>query len=296
MSTAALLLLTLSAIAHAAWNIFGKRAADSGIAYYLLATLAAALLMLPVLGRLGDWLGELPSDYWLLVALTGCAQTIYFVGLWGTYRYGALGLGYPIVRALPVLLVPLGSAIWLHNAPPLMVSVGMLIIVIAMLGLIHSHGAVRQTRAILFAVLAACGTVGYSLIDYQALHLMQVWLPHTAKWQLMLLYASCQSWSIVLCLCTILLFPSQRLQLKAINRKGAISAMLAGCIMLLTYALVLQSYMLVSSASYVVAFRQLSIPIGVCFAVFFLHEPISYRAVIANITLLGGLLLVVVYS
>ncbi len=297
MSLTALLLLSLSAIAHASWNLFGKRAGQAGITFYFLTTIASAVLSLPFLIYFSDWFIELPLKFWLLVCATGVAQAIYFVGLAGTYQHGAFGLSYPLARALPVILVPIGSIIFLGSHPSLIAIGGMIMVVVAMLSLIRiHHSESSQFIAIGFAVIAALGTVAYSLIDYRALHLLQTWQPHVEKWQLMLFYASCQVLATVTVLSLMLLSAQQRSKLSNTFKRHGRTAFFAGAIIFMTYALVLLSYMLVSNVSYAVAFRQLSIPIGVFLGVVFLHEKISLKGIFSNLFLLMGLVMIVLNS
>ena len=60
----------------------------------------------------------------------------------------------------------------------------------------------------------------------------------------------------------------------------------------LTYSLVLMSMGYVSNISYVVAFRQLSIPIGLVFGILFLKERICWAKITAVIMLFTGVVLV----
>ncbi|WP_410211077.1 hypothetical protein [Aquirhabdus sp.] len=297
MSFIALLLLTLSAIAHASWNLFGKRAGQAGVTFYSLTTVATAAVSLPFLVYFGRWFTELPSFFWLFVCATGIAQGVYFIGLAGTYQHGAFGLSYPLARALPVLLVPLGSVIFLNGELDFAAICGMVIVVMAMLSLVRiHHSESSQVIAIGFAVIAALGTVAYSLIDYHALQRLQDWYPREPKWHLMLFYASCEAWATMVFLACIFFSKIQRIKLKDTYQIHAKTAFLAGVMMFITYALVLLSYMLVTNVSYAVAFRQLSIPIGVFLSIVFLHEKISLKGVFSNLFLLLGLVMIVINS
>jgi drug/metabolite transporter (DMT)-like permease len=69
-------------------------------------------------------------------------------------------------------------------------------------------------------------------------------------------------------------------------------AAMAGGAMTLTYALVLISMVFVDNVSYVVAFRQLSIPTTVLFGVYLLKEPAGLPKFIGSFTILCGIALV----
>lgn len=294
MSSIALLLLTLSAMAHASWNLFGKQAASAGLAFYWLTSLVAAILSLPLLYYFSAFMQGLPFSFWLLVLATGISQVVYFSGLAGTYRFGAFALSYPLARALPVVLVPVGSIIFLHSIPSLAAGIGIVIVMLAMLLLLRSEGDTGQRHlAILFAVIAAAGTVGYSLIDFYALSLLRQLYPQHAPWHLMLFYAACQACATLLIISFMLCSRQQRAKCRQASIQHAKTAVLAGLVIFVTYGLVMLSFMFVSNVSYVVAFRQLSIPIGILLAVIFLKETVSARIAVSNLLLLCGLLMVV---
>jgi len=75
-----------------------------------------------------------------------------------------------------------------------------------------------------------------------------------------------------------------------IRRLG--SAVLMGIGIYLTYSLVLVSMSFVTNVSYVVAFRQISIPLGVVFSVLLLKEPAYVPKFVAVIVIFIGLVLV----
>jgi uncharacterized membrane protein len=69
--------------------------------------------------------------------------------------------------------------------------------------------------------------------------------------------------------------------------------MAAGILILGTYALVVWAMAYADDVSYVVAFRQISIPMGVALGWYFLGEALHGPKVVGVLTILAGLLLVV---
>ncbi|OUY08650.1 DMT family transporter [Acinetobacter populi] len=295
MSGFAILLLCLSTIAHASWNLFGKKGAEAGLSFYLIAVVASCVFYVPLLAFGRHWFDVLPASFWILVFFAGIAETFYFMGLAGAYRFCSLGLSYPLARALPVLLVPIGSFLIFHQTMSISALLGVVCVVIGMLGLLRfDQGSRHKGYMIAFALLAALGTMAYSMIDYQALQLAGEYLPDIPKLQIALFYAACQGIATIPFLAMILLKRSERQKLITTFRLYRNTAIWAGLVMAITYTLVLFSYMFVTNVSYAVAFRQLSIPIGVLFGVVFLKEPLTPRIAIANLIVLLGLILVVV--
>jgi len=71
-----------------------------------------------------------------------------------------------------------------------------------------------------------------------------------------------------------------------------LSSIIKGAGILVTYALVLISMGYVTNVSYVVAFRQLSIPIGLIFGILFLKEHSCGPKITAVVLLFAGVVLV----
>jgi drug/metabolite transporter (DMT)-like permease len=143
------------------------------------------------------------------------------------------------------------------------------------------------------ALIAACATAGYSIIDDQALRLLREseGLPGTI--QTTLLYALLGGLSSVLWLGFFTLVNQrERARLRTALKEQLRVSALVGAGMYLTYPLVLISMAFVANVSYVVAFRQISLPIGVVCGVWMFKEP-GYTLKFVGITIIFiGLVLV----
>lgn len=295
MSPAALALVLVSVCMHAGWNVLGKRNAPS-LAAFTLAYGAGGAVMLPLV-LLGPSLTALPSAFWGWLALSGLCQMLYMGGLAWAYARGDVSVLYPIARALPVLLVPLVSIVLLGSRVlDRWDGLGMVLVVAGALCLPLSHPQARRistylTPAMGFALLAAAGTVGYSLIDKQALGLMQG-AGHsglTAGAVFMVLQALMTlTWAVPL----LALLPAERRRLPALRQQGLTMLVVTGLMMTCTYGLVLIAMALTDEVSYVVALRQLSIPVGVLMGVLWLKEPASRAKALGTLVMLAGLVLV----
>jgi drug/metabolite transporter (DMT)-like permease len=275
---------------HAGWNVLGKRNAPS-LAVFALAYGAGGAVMLPLV-LLGPSLTALPSAFWGWLALSGLCQMLYMGGLAWAYARGGVSVLYPIARALPVLLVPLVSIALLGSRVlDRWDCLDMVLVVVVALCLPYSHPEARRlstylTRAMGFALLAAAGTVGYSLIDKQALGLMQG-AGHsglTSGAVFMLLQALMTlSWSVPL----LALLSAERRRLPALRQQGLAMLVVTGLMMTCTYGLVLIAMALTDEVSYVVALRQLSIPVGVLMGVLWLKEPASRAKAFGTLVMLA---------
>lgn len=295
MSSTALALVLVSVCMHAGWNVLGKRNAPS-LAAFALAYGAGGAVMLPLV-LLGPSLTALPSAFWGWLSLSGLCQMLYMGGLAWAYARGEVSVLYPIARALPVVLVPLVSIALLGSRVlDRWDGLGMVLVVVGALCLPLSHPEARRlstylTPAMGFALLAAAGTVGYSLIDKQALGLMQG-AGHsglTAGAVFMVLQALMTlTWAVPL----LAMLPAGRRRLPALRQQGLAMLVATGLMMTCTYGLVLIALALTDEVSYVVALRQLSIPVGVLMGVLWLKEPASRAKAIGTLVMLAGLVLV----
>ncbi|PJX12786.1 drug/metabolite transporter [Halomonas sp. 141] len=295
MSPTALALVLVSVCMHAGWNVLGKRNAPS-LGSFALAYGAGGVALLPLL-VLGPSLTALPGAFWGWLVLSGFCQMLYMGGLAWAYARGEVSVLYPIARALPVVMVPLVSIAWLGNRGlGLWDGVGMLLIMLGALGLPLSRLEARRLASYLspamgFALLAAVGTVGYSLIDKQALGVMQG-AGHsslTAGAVFMVLQALMTLlWALPL----LAVLPAERRRLPALRQQGLTMLVATGLMMTCTYGLVLMAMALTDEVSYVVALRQLSIPVGVLMGVLWLKEPASSAKTLSTLVMLLGLLIV----
>ena len=300
MSPTALTLITISVVAHAGWNLFSKR--QPSAAFFLVAVLASMALLTPLLWYNRTVLAWVPTSIWGLVFITGLFQAIYLSGLAGAYRHGDMSLAYPLLRALPVLLIA-GISFVLGRGDQI-TQLGLLGMITVAIGCLllpiksFRHIQLNDYLALcyLLALIAALGTTGYTLVDDEALRRLRqalTWMPTT---QITLFYVALQTFSTGLWVAIfVLLWPSERQRLRILWHRGRRQAALTGLVITSAYGLVLASMAYVTNVSYVAAFRQLSIPLGALLGILFLKEP-PYRPKIIGIGVVFiGLILVALY-
>lgn len=301
MSLVAVALIVTSAFMHALWNFVSKRRSPS-LAFFFIATVSAAVILSPLLIINRSILPLVPTFVWVLILVTGIAQTVYFFGLAGAYKRGDISLAYPLARALPVLLIATISLMIGRSAEIGRLGlVGMALITIGCIILPLPHFRNMRPRAYLnivtvMALIAAAGTTGYTLIDDQALRqLRDTSAIRLSKSEITLLFISLQTASTALMLgIGTLIYRPERQQLKGLlnNRSLITAGLVTGIVITATYGLVLASMAYVTNVSYVAAFRQLSIPIGAVLGLTIQREP-RYRPKIAGIVIVSiGLILV----
>jgi drug/metabolite transporter (DMT)-like permease len=294
MSLTAVVLLLLSALIHAGWNLLSKRSVPTA-GFFVVANTLGAVVCLPWIVTYGSTVFRIPGPVWAFIGVTGLFQAIYLSSLAAAYRHGDLSTAYPIARSLPVVLVPLAAlglgrgehlSILFFAGAVLVLAGGILV---PMKGSLHFNNRTLQSRAFIMAVCAAIGTAGYSLIDDQALRLLRAALSGgRSSLPLTMIYLFFEA----LCCSAWLFLVSFTERRKTANGIPLGTAALAGVGMYLAYALVLLAMAHAREVSYIVAFRQISILAGAVMGVVILKEP-AHRAKLAGIGLLfAGLTMV----
>lgn len=302
MTLTAVVILCISATVHAAWNFIGKKQSPSPT-FFLLANTLGFLCLTPVVLTHTGLVGHFPERVWLFLVATGFFQAVYYSGLAGAYRNGDMSIAYPLARSMPVLMVAGANTLLRHGEPLTAQSIaGMVLIAVGGVILPMDPNTRLSARSflrgsVLFAFMAAVGTTGYSIVDDTALRLLRsadgISGNRTA---ITLTYAffegvTSSSW---LAIFTLTNRRGRAAYLDTVrNRAG--NAALAGIGIFLAYSLVLLAMGFAGNVSYVVAFRQLSIPLGACMGVVLLREP-CYRAKFVGVAaMLIGLVLVSIW-
>jgi drug/metabolite transporter (DMT)-like permease len=300
MTPTALVLIVLSAGMHATWNLLSKRRRPSS-GYFLLTNVAGAILLSPFVYAYREVLPHLAGPILVLVAITGLFQATYYGGLGRAYRAGEISVAYPLARSSPVLLVTAATLLLGRGdqvSSQCVLGIG-LVVAGCFLIPMHHFADLRLSNYLNptcgFALLAAGGTAGYSLIDDQALRALRATpaLAAAGVTGLTLVYACFEAASSTLWLIAMNVFrPASRRQLVTYLQTDRLGLLLAGGMIYATYALVLIAMAYATNVSYVVAFRQLSIPLGALMGIALLREP-AHRPKLAGVAVVfAGLILV----
>jgi drug/metabolite transporter (DMT)-like permease len=154
-----------------------------------------------------------------------------------------------------------------------------------------------RSRGVRFALLAAVGTMGYSLVDDHALRLLRPALAPMPATATTLLYALLEGVSTSVWLAGFLLFGALRIAARPLAAFRLPSgqwrsALLSGIAIFTAYTLVLIAMAFARNVTYIVAFRQMSIPIGVLLGLVVLREPLHPPKIAGVLTVAAGLVLV----
>ncbi len=287
MTALSLVLVLLSAVAHASWNLLLKRAADPEVFVWCL--LASATVLLAPLGVALLWFNSVGLPGLWFVLATICLHVIYFILLARGYAQGDLSLVYPVARGMGPMLVPVLAVVFLEETiePPAIAGIA------AIIGGIYTiswwgnfHQVLRSPLLFLnsagmrYATLTGLTIAAYSIVDKEGVgHIQPVFYMY-------LMFAGT----------AVILAPYNLAHngFEAVRkewRANAVPITVAGLLTFAAYGLVLTAFSL-SRVSYVAPAREVGIVIGVMMGVFLLKEPFGGGRLLGSSFIVGGLILI----
>jgi drug/metabolite transporter (DMT)-like permease len=268
MTASAIVLVLLSAVIHAAWNLLTHFQKASGMVFLRLSLFTGLVGLLPAL--VAEYKHAFPLTVWGLLILTGLFEAVYYWGLTMGYRHGQFSVVYPVARALPILFLSVVD-VSRGRTPSLLGWVGILLVVMGcVLAPLQSLQKIKLTdywnRATIWILVIAFATTGYTTVDKFAAELIPIGAETSAR------YVIWQSLLTVPFLGIALQWMGEPLNRQKIlaDWRGTI---LYASFVFGSYWLMVWAYQLNPQVSYLSALRQFSIVLGVLFAIVFFKEP-----------------------
>jgi len=281
VTTFALALVLASAVAHATWNLFAKRAGGGAPFLWLALTLAIPLyapIAVAVLIITGAAIGPL-DVLWMFV--NGALNVAYFIFLQRGYRAGDLSIVYPLARGTgPVLAT--AAAVLIFGERPTPVAIAGAVAIAG--GVFVLTGDPRRLRergvgtAVGYALLTGVTIATYTLWDKRAVSALLI-PPVLYEWganvfrALILTPAALSRWT----------------EVKAEWTANRAAALAVASLSPLAYILVLTA-LAISPVSYVAPTREIGILFGVLLGARTLAEADIGRRSIAAILMVGGVI------
>ena len=296
MEPIAVLLIVISVVFHATWNLIAKKSVMT-ISFYGLLCLTTCV----ILGNGIFWLpvrySELPPAFWRTLVLTVSFDCLYGYGLAHSYRKLDMSSAYPVMRSLPLLLTMPLSVMLGGKALPLHAVIGMIIafggcLLMPLKRFRDFDWRFYVSADMLFILLAACGTTGYTLMDSRALSIMRESEPNLSKTVISIGYYVIRSifLSSSLALCN-LVNPADRRNYFALIRKYDWHIPLASISATFCYFTVLLAMNYVTNVTYVQMLRLLALPMGLLTGIFVLKEKGAPPKFAGVALILAGLIL-----
>jgi drug/metabolite transporter (DMT)-like permease len=287
LSTSVIGLVLISTFMHAGWNLL-SRYHHAELRFY-----QKMLLICLVVGAVpavwSEWTARslTPLAWWCLLGSGVCAG-FYLYFLARAYEAADFSVAYPVARSLPVIFVALADVLRGRS----LTTPGWVGIFLVAAGCIlipqRSFSDMRLKNywniASLWMLLAACGTVGYTILDKIAAEVVQQG-PATAARYCYFYFA------ISLIPYTILISLFKPRHNSSTIREWSM-AFVAVVFAFGAYWLVLWALQLSPYAGYIVAFRQFSIVIGAILA-FVIYKEGSVKVRLTGVSMLAaGLVLI----
>ena len=301
MAWPAVVLILISAVMHTAWNSIAKKC-DTGPAFFAISTGVSVALFIPLVPWCWPLITTLPAEFWTVFALTIASQTAYFYFLGKGYACGELSVVYPIARSYPIIVVT--AVGFMFGQTPTLPALAGVIMVVAGCFLVQirrfSEWNVRRflQMASIFALLAACGSAGYSICDKYNMGIMAQTNAALVQPVNAAVVPLCYNWLISAPLSLTLFAIALRnpARIRETMRCFRGRAALVGILTFAAYALVLAAMQFVANVSYVVAFRQVSILLTVSAGIFLLGEERNAPKIVGAVVMFTGLMLVGIFG
>ena len=298
MTLTAFMLIVLSAGLHASWNMVARKNRMT-VPFYAVICTTAMLFWIHVQFWTPVTVWKMPGRFWLMLYASVLSDVIYCLGLMQIYKRMEMATAYPVMRALPIILTALATFVLGWGKPLTALScLGFLIVFSgALLMPLNSFSDFKLSNYLnlnmLFILVAACGTTGYTIFDSQSQQVLKACLPDISAPIRSLTYYSTRGMALTSTLWILcLLFKGNRQDVLAFrDRKLLRQAILAGLFASFSYTLVLCAMNYVTNVSYVQVFRQLGLPIGMLLGVFILKEHCTLNKVVGMVMILAGLVI-----
>ena len=266
-------IVLISTFMHAGWNLLARFEHSERDFYRRMLIVIMVLGLVPAV--ISEYLTRsMTSVAWICVVGSGISAGVYLYFLARAYESSDFSIVYPVARALPVIFVAVGDVLRGRHltvagwAGVFLVAAGVIFVPIQSFRNISLKNYLNRTS--LWMLLAALGTVGYTLLDKVAAETVQQ-SPATAARYGYFYFA-------VSYLPYLFLLKIYKGKDEIIEPTSWRLAIPAAILSFAAYWLILWAYQLIPYAGYIVAFRQISIVIGAVLAfIIFKERGVGFR-------------------
>ena len=258
----------------------------------------ASIIWLPFFLASDIHLFSLPMEFYLLAAGSVFGEVLYMTGLAVGYRKSDISLVYPVVRALPVILIAAVTTIFkLGRSLDCFDYIGMMLItggclLMPLKSLKDFSLKAYFSTVIGFIFMGAVGTTLYTIFDSSAIQIIRqasgrISVADTLGY--LFLIETSMAWFQL----GIAFFSKEEKKIFAGLLKKPLYPVIAGVCSSSAYGLILFAMGYVTNVSYLQAFRQISLPLGFLAGVVILKEKIFLTKIAGVIIIVIGLLLTI---
>lgn len=282
-------IILISTLMHAGWNLLARYARSEGEFYRRMLIITMIVGFIPaVISELRT--GSMTPLAWACVVGSATFAAIYLFGLARAFEETDFTVVYPVARALPVIFIAVIDVLRGRQLSPF----GWIGIFLVVIGTF----LVPQTRfrdirlenfwnfTLVWMVVAALGTVGYTFLDKVAAEVVQSGPGTAARYGYFYFGISFFPYTI------LMKFGGGTGRQR--NNTGWLLPLFGAFLGFGAYWLILWAYQLSPYASYIVAFRQFSIVIGAVLAFLIYKEQGVAVRISGALLITSGLILIAV--
>ncbi|UCE85988.1 MAG: EamA family transporter [Deltaproteobacteria bacterium] len=276
-----LALVLLSGLLHASWNAATK-GSDTPTSFLLAMEVVSLLLFVPILA-LGFDPREVPPAVWALVLASALIHAFYAFLLSRAYAHTELSIAYPIVRSTPAF-VPFVAVPLLGESVSPLGALGIALVVLSLWAVTADgrfDARAFRSRGARLAYLTLLTTVGYSLVDKEAMRILGE-APWSSRVPPSVAYLTLMFVLYLPCFMLLARGTASAAEVAHVLRTRTASVAGAALVAFVSYVLVLRA-METAPVSYITAVRQSSVLFALAIGVLALREPPR------RLRLLGGL-------
>ena len=291
MTILALMLVLLSSMAHATWNLLAKRTTNQEVFIWWL--LIATSVLLSPLALVLIWQTPILYPGWWFILGTVVLHAFYFVFLGRSYTYAELSLAYPIARGLGPMLVPIIGVLLLNETITALAMAGIVTVVLGIYT-VYWWGSLQQITRSPFQFFRETGT-RYALLTGLVIALYSVWDKIGVRYVNPFLYMYFLVLGSTLFL-TPYVLRVHRIRMIGLEwQRNASRIITAGLLMFLAYGLILLALQF-SQVSYISPSREVGIVMGIILGRLVLKESFGVGRILGSCLIVLGLVLIAIAS
>jgi len=287
MTGLALILVLLSALSHAIWNLLAKRAINQEV--FLWWVLVSTSVLLMPLSVFLIWNYPILYPGWWFILGTVILHVFYFTFLGRSYTHADLSLAYPIARGTGPVLVPIIGALLLKEVIAPLAIIGIISVALGIFA-VYWWGSFREILRDSLKIFRESGT-RYALLTGLVIAAYSVWDKVGVSYVNPFLYMYFLALGSALFLTPYIWWFHGISTIRIEIRKEIRSIILSGLLMFLAYGLILFAFQF-SRVSYIAPAREVGIVIGVVFGTLLLREPFGKGRAIGSCLIIAGLVLI----
>ncbi len=170
-------LVLTSAVLHAWWNLYAKRAGGSTAFSWIFTTLSAIIFLPAVIILVIVESPVIGVTQMVFMFGTACIHSLYFTLLEQGYKVGDLSLVYPLARGTGPLLATALAILLLGERPSMVAIAGAVLIAASIFFLTGDPRKLRSSgagKAVVFALLTGVTIAAYTLWDKHAVSVLLI--------------------------------------------------------------------------------------------------------------------------